>query len=102
MEASTKPTLTGNRCQCSACGEYFNSSTAFDRHRVGSFQHRTRRCLSIPEMTARGFCKNPAGFWMTESRKARADRGAASANRRGGVSKGYPKVSPGEPMAAVL
>lgn len=102
MEATAKPKLAGSRCQCPACGEYFNSTTAFDRHRVGSHQHRTRHCLSISEMTARGFCKNPAGFWMTESREARADRGTASANRRGSAPKMYPRVTPGEPTAAAL
>jgi hypothetical protein len=29
--------LTDSRCQCSGCGEYFNSDTAFEKHRVGQF-----------------------------------------------------------------
>ena len=56
--------LTGSRCQCSACGEYFNRSSLFDRHRVGSFQPRARRCLSPDEMSEKGWRKNSAGFWV--------------------------------------
>lgn len=31
------PMLTGERCRCRACGEYFNSAKAFDRHRFGAW-----------------------------------------------------------------
>lgn len=58
--------LTGRRCQCSACGEFFNSCSLFDRHRVGSHANeaRERRCLSRNEMTARGWSVNSSGFWI--------------------------------------
>lgn len=55
--------LTGARCKCSACGEYFNSASVFDKHRVGSYE-RGRRCLSASEMLARSWIRNAAGFWI--------------------------------------
>lgn len=32
--------LTGNRCKCTACGEYFNSVAAFEKHRTGAYPNR--------------------------------------------------------------
>jgi hypothetical protein len=63
--------LTGDRCRCSGppyggCGEYFNSTKAFDRHRTGAYALAQRRCLSPDEMRAKGMAKNAAGFWVTE------------------------------------
>ena len=55
-------TLTGRRCQCCGCGEYFNGERGFDRHRVGVYGVN-RHCLSAAEMTARGWHRNAAGFW---------------------------------------
>jgi hypothetical protein len=65
--------LTGSRCQCSlppykGCGEYFNSTRAFDKHRTGSYAALQRRCLSAAEMTARGMAQNAKGFWVTSLR----------------------------------
>ena len=64
----TQPTLplSGNRCQCAACGEYFNSTSVFDRHRRGDYGNPAspRRCLRPEEMEARGFSKNTKGFWV--------------------------------------
>lgn len=55
--------LTGCRCQCCACGEYFGNVVVFDRHRVG--QHGVnRRCLSPDEMAAKGWAQNDRGFWL--------------------------------------
>lgn len=74
--------LTGNRCQCPSCGDYFNGLSAFDYHRVGSYakpgQPNTRRCLTMAEMEAAGFIRNAAGFWMTDSRAQRATRQSAA------------------------
>jgi hypothetical protein len=60
--------LTGNRCRCSGCGEYFNSTYIFDLHRMGDWQDRgaNRRCLSPDQMAAKGYSKNAAGFWISE------------------------------------
>lgn len=65
--------LTGHRCQCTACGEFFNSETVFDRHRIGRFEKdgipNSRRCLSVPEMLAKGWSLNRAGFWIMKQRQ---------------------------------
>jgi hypothetical protein len=59
--------LTGSRNQCPSCNQYFNSNTAFDKHRTG--QHGVnRRCRTTEEMTALGMLVNHAGFWITEKR----------------------------------
>lgn len=58
--------LTGRRCQCPACGEYFNSSAGFDKHRIGPFSDRD--CLSKGEMRGIGMSKNSAGFWISARR----------------------------------
>ena len=59
--------LRGDRNQCCGCGEYFNSTAAFDKHRTGDFSSVTnpRRCLSQPEMYAKGMARNRDGFWVT-------------------------------------
>ncbi len=51
------------RSQCSGCNEVFNSVTAFDAHRVGSFPHRTRRCLTVQEMQAKDMIRDGQGQW---------------------------------------
>lgn len=66
--------LTGDRNQCRGCGEYFNSSNAFERHRTG--EHGVnRRCLTPDEMLAKKMQKNSQGFWvgrpMSEAEKLR-------------------------------
>jgi hypothetical protein len=68
--------LTGSRCQCSACGELFNSVSVFDRHRVGNWENRgaNRRCLTIPQMQAKGWRLNIRGFWIERSRPDAAPR----------------------------
>jgi hypothetical protein len=58
-----RPRLRGDRCQCPTCREYFNSTYAFDRHRVGQFG-LDRRCLTSAEMLSKGMAKNAAGFWV--------------------------------------
>jgi hypothetical protein len=55
--------LRGNRNQCAACLEYFNSCNAFDQHRTGSF-NGTRRCLTVVEMQAKNFGKTKDAFWL--------------------------------------
>jgi hypothetical protein len=56
--------LSGNRCQCTACGEFFNRVSTFDKHRVGQIGV-DRRCLTPEEMRANGWRLNAAGFWIT-------------------------------------
>ena len=55
--------LTGARNQCQGCKEFFNSTAAFDKHRVG--QHGVdRHCLTEPEMLDKGMAKSSTGFWV--------------------------------------
>ena len=58
--------LTGNRNQCSGCRQYFNSNSAFDKHRTGDHGKGTRRCRTEEEMLAIGMSLNKDGFWITE------------------------------------
>ena len=58
--------LTGNRNQCQACKQYFNSNAAFDMHRVGG-HGVDRRCRTPQEMLDKGMVVNHAGFWVTEA-----------------------------------
>lgn len=60
-------TLSGDRNQCAGCGEYFNSSFAFDRHRVGEHEGEQRRCMTVDEMLARGMSVSASGFWITSA-----------------------------------
>lgn len=55
--------LRGDRNQCQGCGEYFNSTSAFDKHRVGDFGV-DRRCITNAEMQAKGMVKTDSGFWI--------------------------------------
>ena len=61
--------LTGDHNCCPTCGEYFNSTRAFDKHRTGDFEPRSsRRCLTTGEMSAIGMARNGGGWWVTKLR----------------------------------
>jgi hypothetical protein len=67
--------LTGHRCCCRGCGEFFNSVSAFDWHRAtplsanGTPRLRSiRRCLTVEEMRCKGMSKNASGYWIKEPR----------------------------------
>ena len=64
------PPIRGDRNECPTCGELFNSTHAFDKHRVGPYGEfgRHRRCLTNDEMAVRGMTRNAAGFWITQKR----------------------------------
>lgn len=58
--------LSGDRNQCPGCGQLFNSTFAFDKHRTG--RHGIdRRCLNEAEMLELGMSKNNAGFWISKT-----------------------------------
>jgi len=59
------PTGT-NYCRCSACGEYFNSVVAFEKHRIGVHRIKGRKCRSKAQMKARGMSVNHKGYWITQ------------------------------------
>lgn len=56
--------LNGDRNQCQGCGEFFNSTASFDKHRIGQFGV-DRRCASESEMASKGMVKNRIGWWIT-------------------------------------
>ena len=56
------PKLSGGRCQCTACGQFFNRVSLFDKHRQGKMDART--CLTPDEMADKGWRINAAGFWV--------------------------------------
>lgn len=92
--------LTNSRCQCPACREYFNSTSALDRHRFGP--GLARRCYTPAEMHARGYVKNPAGFWqmpMTPEHQhaLRSKSGAASGDGFEPMTPEPPPVLSAEP-----
>ena len=47
---------------CAACGELFNSSHAFEKHRHGD-HGIDRRCMTEAEMVAKGMHKGADNFW---------------------------------------
>ena len=62
--------ITGSRCQCTACGEHFNRVSTFDRHRIGNYAapgewSGNRGCMTVEEMTAKGWRTNATGWWVT-------------------------------------
>ena len=52
--------LTGDRCRCAHCNEFFNSQTAFEKHRIA------RQCRTPGQMKALGMTVNASGFWITK------------------------------------
>jgi hypothetical protein len=67
------PRLTGNRCQCPTCGEYFGSVRGFDRHRIGEYS-KDRRCIPAADLLAAGWIRNGRGFLLTpDPRRSGAD-----------------------------
>ena len=74
--AMTLRRVTASRCCRRGCGEFFNSISAFDRHRGtpycvnGTPRSRSfRRCLTAEEIFLKGLTQNTSGFWIKESRK---------------------------------
>ena len=58
--------LTGDQCMCPSCGEYFNSTKAFDKHRTGEIGKKI--CVSPNDMIVkRGMSISKKGFWITEA-----------------------------------
>lgn len=100
------PRLTGNRCQFTACGEYFNGVQPFDRHRVGDFakggQPSTRRCLSVAELDAAESIRNAAGFWCerTDAEHAIRPRAPAFPAPRAASAMQHPCPTPSAPESA--
>ena len=61
--------LTGKQAQCTGCGAHFSTDRLFDRHRRGGYAkpgewQGKRRCLTAPEMQAKGWRINVRGVWV--------------------------------------
>ena len=69
-----------DKCWCSECGAYFNSTYAFDQHRV---MPPHRRCLSFAQMRSLGWILSAKGHWRTprkgSGRESRAQEGHSDA-----------------------
>jgi len=87
-ESNATLPLVGHRCQCPACGEYFNHEYGFEKHRVGKFKAGHRRCLTVGEMVTKGFSKNLKGFWITEATSAARIASARQGHSRSGAAEG--------------
>ena len=74
--------LRGDHCLCVTCGEHFNSTAAFDKHRTGR-HGKDRRCLTEPEILQRNMERNASGWWIGSKRPPEA-RPSLSSNSRGG------------------
>jgi hypothetical protein len=85
----TAPKLTGNRCQCPTCGDYFASVRGFSRHRIGTVGTADRRCLTSEELGELGWRRNDRGFLLTPD------------PRRAGTRAEGPSVTPPATLAAV-
>lgn len=69
MRANPEVKLSGDRNECPGCGKLFNSTFAFDKHRIGKFG-KDRRCMTGTEMVAAGMDVNAAGFLVSAHREA--------------------------------
>lgn len=55
--------LRGDRNQCPTCGKFFNSTSAFEKHRTGTYEEG-RRCMTTEEMLAAKMAINKDGWWV--------------------------------------
>jgi len=61
-----QPSFRGDVNQCPTCFTVFNSTAAFDKHRIGTHSPNTRRCMSDDEMLKAGMGPNKYGRWVSE------------------------------------
>lgn len=57
--------LKGDKNQCPSCSEYFKSTFAFDKHRVGK-AGVDRKCLTPGEMEGKKMAKGNDLFWVSQ------------------------------------
>jgi hypothetical protein len=73
--------LSGDRSLCRACGEHFNSTYAFDKHRTGDLT--MRRCRRTAEMIELGMSKNAKGLWVSKKHSDSSKRRVQSSRDLG-------------------
>ena len=86
--------ITGSRCICPTCRLVFSGESAFDRHRVGSYQLDERRCLSIREMAAKDLFAKPSGVIGRRVRRHDALGTTGSSSGREAQAYGNPHRGP--------
>jgi hypothetical protein len=59
--------LRRDHSRCSVCGAFFNSTRAFDKHRVGGWL--ARRCLTAEDMLGKGMVRSATGWWLSSAWK---------------------------------
>jgi hypothetical protein len=90
-EVSELP-LHGNQSLCRACGQYFKSVFAFEKHRTGTFRPMTRRCRTAEEMRVVGMVLR-GRFWISAERSfAFGDCPAVSPNEKPPEAEDHPGV----------
>jgi hypothetical protein len=80
--ASASPTPHGLQCMCRACGLVFNSERPFARHFTGEYEPNARRCLTVPELEARGYVQNARGAWQFATRAFGKGQSSPPARKR--------------------
>ena len=66
--------MAGVISHCVECHLTFTSVEAFDLHRSGSFEHRTRQCLPVAHLRAKGMTQDAQGRWQLPARDANGRR----------------------------
>lgn len=61
-----------DKCRCTVCDLYFNSTHGFDAHRIGRYGV-DRQCRTPEEMRAGGWSINRTGHWITRTRDAETE-----------------------------
>lgn len=70
--SKTECKLTGNRCQCPNCGEYFSTVSNFDKHRKG--KHGVDRHCVDPASVGLVIAESAGGtFWRGPGRTFASD-----------------------------
>jgi hypothetical protein len=79
--------ISGDQCLCRACGQYFNSTYAFDKHRVGPCRQlsepasEARRCRTEDEMRAAGMALSAKGLWISAPMPKEGSSGSVAAEQ---------------------
>ncbi len=54
--------LGSSRCECAECGQFFSTTSNFERHRAGLYD-TGRRCLTPADIQAKGLIRK-RGVWV--------------------------------------
>jgi hypothetical protein len=71
-------------CSCTGCGLTFASTSAFETHRVGTYEPNNRRCLAEDTLAAHGLLQQNGIWRLAKSQPTilyRRDQVTLSGNR---------------------